>query len=81
MPLVELEKFTQRIFADLARAHLGASGVEAHIFDGGLSSLGLGPMIPARLMVEEADLSRARRILDEPPPPDDADDDWSGDGD
>lgn len=66
MALVELEKFADRVFADLARARLAAAGIETEIFDGGLSSLGLGPVIPARLMVEESDLARARAVLDEP---------------
>ncbi|MEQ9663328.1 MAG: DUF2007 domain-containing protein [Parasphingopyxis sp.] len=74
MALVELENYAERIYADLARSHLAASGIEAHIFDGGLSSLGLGPIIPARLMVEEADVGRARDILDNPP--EIADEDW-----
>ena len=67
MALVELDQFTDRVFADLARAHLAASGIEAQIFDGGLSSLGLGSIVPARLMVEERDADRARRVLDDPP--------------
>lgn len=69
MALVELERFNDRIFADLARTRLGADGIEAHVFDAGLSNLGLGPMFPARLMVDESDLERARAILDDPEAP------------
>jgi hypothetical protein len=66
MSLVELDQFADRVFADLARARLAASGIESVIFDGAISSLGLGPIIPARLMVDEADAKAAQAILDQP---------------
>ena len=66
MALVELERFDDRIFADLVRTRLAADGIDAHVFDAGLANLGLGPIFPARLMVDEADLDRARSILDDP---------------
>lgn len=66
MPLVEIESFADPLFATLAQARLAAEGIDAHVFDANLSSLGLGPIVPARLMVDEADIERARAVLDAP---------------
>ena len=65
MALVELAAFHDAVSADLARGHLEAAGIRAFVFDAGLSSLGLGAMIPARLMVEEDDRAAAERLLGE----------------
>ena len=65
MALVEIALFHNPLLAAMARARLAADGIEAVLFDGGLSSLGLGMMAPARLMVEEEDLEAARDILAE----------------
>ena len=65
MALVELASFPDMIAADIARGHLEASGIPAVLFDAGISSLGLGAMTPARLMVDEADLEAAERLLAE----------------
>lgn len=48
----------------MARLALGAEGIEAHIFDGGMAGLGLGFMTPARLMVIPEDAARARSVLE-----------------
>ncbi len=65
MALVELAVFHSPVGAEMARGRLAAEGIETLLFDGGLSSLGLGLMAPARLMVEEEDLEAAEAILAE----------------
>ncbi len=65
MALVEIASFPDMIAGDIARGHLEASGIRAFLFDAGLSSLGLGTMTPARLMVDEADRAEAERLLGE----------------
>lgn len=68
MGLVELARFQDGTEAELARLHLGSEGIEAVLFGSDMNSLGLGPMMPVRLMVLEEDLDEARRLLaDEPP--------------
>lgn len=61
MSLVAIAEYTDRLDADLARLTLAGEGVDSFIFDGGMASLGLGIMTPARIMVlpEEADLARS----------------------
>ncbi|MGF1549530.1 MAG: DUF2007 domain-containing protein [Sphingomonadaceae bacterium] len=63
MPLVELKRYEDRIAAEIARGRLAAEGIEAVLFDAGLSSLGVGGALPARLMVAEEDRPRAAAIL------------------
>jgi hypothetical protein len=63
MALVELKLFANGLEAEMARGRLAAEGIEAVVFDSGLSSLGLGAMAPARLMVSEEDLREAERVL------------------
>ena len=65
MALVELAVFNDALIAEIARSRLAADGIEAVLFDAGLSSLGLGAMTPVRLMVAEEDREAARRILSE----------------
>lgn len=65
MALVELATFHSPLSAEMARGRLAAEGIEAVLFDGGLSSLGLGMMAPARLMVEEEDFALAEAVLAE----------------
>jgi hypothetical protein len=65
--LVELAVFQSGIEAELARGRLAADGIEAILFDAGLSSLGIGAMTPVRLMVDEDDAPAARRLLAAPP--------------
>jgi hypothetical protein len=65
MALVELAMFQNPVAAEVARGRLASDGIESVLFGGGLASLGLGSMSPARLMVEEEDLATARAILDE----------------
>lgn len=63
MALVELASFGNRIEAEIVRGRLAAEGIETVLFDGGLSSLGLGGLAPARLMVDEDEKDRAERAL------------------
>lgn len=64
MPLVMVREYSDRIEADVARLGLEAEGIPAVLFDAGVSSLGLGPIASARLMVDESDVVRAKAILD-----------------
>jgi hypothetical protein len=64
MSLKPIAEYADRIEAEMARLTLGAQGIEAHIFDGGMASLGLGFMTPARLMVLPEDAARARAVLE-----------------
>jgi len=63
MALVEIETFPNAMIAEMARARLAAEGIEAVLFDGGVASIGLGGLMPARLMVPEADETLALRVL------------------
>lgn len=67
MGLVAVAEYGDPVSADLARLRLEAHGIASHIFDGGMASLGLGLMTPARLMVLKEDERAARRILEDPP--------------
>lgn len=64
MSLKAIAEYSDRIEAEMARLTLGAEGIEAHIFDGGMAGLGLGFMTPARLMVIPEDAARARSVLE-----------------
>ncbi|MFN3472746.1 MAG: DUF2007 domain-containing protein [Blastomonas sp.] len=64
MSLKAIAEYADRIEAEMARLTLGAQGIEAHIFDGGMAGLGLGFMTPARLMVLPEDAARARALLE-----------------
>jgi hypothetical protein len=63
MALVLLAEYSDRIDADVARLTLAAEGIEAFLFDAGMAGLGLGGMIPARLMVADTDAERARAVI------------------
>jgi hypothetical protein len=63
MKLVEVETFPSAMVAEMARARLVAEGIEAVLFDGGVASIGLGGLMPARLMVPEADKILALSLL------------------
>lgn len=49
--LVELARFQNKVEADLARLLLEAEGLTAIPFDEGMNYIGLGPIMPIRLMV------------------------------
>ena len=63
MALVELGRFDrQRAF--IIQGALEAEGIESFVFDGGASIAdGSWLLIPVRVMVEAAELSRARQLL------------------
>ena len=61
--LVELARFQNKVEADLARLLLEAEGLTAIPFDEGMNHVGLGPIMPIRLMVAERDYVEAARIL------------------
>jgi hypothetical protein len=61
--LVELARFNSRVEAELARLNLAAEGIEAVLFGAETGSLGLGPLMPVRLMVLEEDRGEAERVL------------------
>jgi len=63
--LKAIAEYADRIEAEMARLTLGAEGIEAQIFDGGMAGLGLGFMTPARLMVLPEDAARARAVLEQ----------------
>ena len=63
MALVELARFQNRTEAELARLNLEAEGIEAVLFGAEMGSLGLGPIMPVRLMVLEEDREEAARLL------------------
>ena len=65
MALVELAMFQNPLAAEVARGRLASEGIETTLFGGGLASLGLGSMSPARLMVDERHLEAAEAILAE----------------
>ena len=63
MGLVKIAQYPDRMAADLARLRLASQGIESVIFEGGMASLGLGMMTPARLMIAREDIDDARDIL------------------
>lgn len=65
MALKAIAEYSDRIEAEMARLALGAHGIDAHVFDGGMAGLGLGFLTPARLMVLPEDAPRARIVLQE----------------
>lgn len=64
MALVELGRFDRNL-ANILVGRLASEGIDAVAFDGGASIAdGSWLLIPVRVMVDELDLSRARRIVD-----------------
>lgn len=66
MSLVELARFNTRVEADVARMTLESHQIDAVLFDAEMHSyLGVGFLMPVRLMVLDDDLSDAAAILTE----------------
>lgn len=64
MALVELGRFDRNL-ANILVGRLASEGIDAVAFDGGASIAdGSWLLIPVRVMVDEADLRRARGILE-----------------
>lgn len=61
--LVEMARFQTRVEADLARLKLKSEGIDCVLFDAEISGVGLGPIMPVRLMVLDEDRIDAERIL------------------
>jgi len=63
MSLIELERFYTPIQAELARLRLEAAGIESVVFDSATTYVNAATGV--RLMVDEDDEVRARRVLAE----------------
>jgi hypothetical protein len=60
--MVELLKSSNPVRVSFLRAVLTDAGIETFVADSGAASL-WGSAIPARLMVDDADLARAKRLI------------------
>jgi hypothetical protein len=60
--MVELIKTTNPVRLSFLRAVLNDAGIESFVADAGAASL-WGSTIPARLMVDDADLAQAKRLI------------------
>jgi len=58
MPLVELERYYDRAQASIVQSALASEGIESVMFDREMVLF-----VPARLMVLDEDVSRARYVL------------------
>lgn len=66
MALVELERFSDGLEAQIVRGRLESEGIFALCFDGGMNIVeSAGLMIQVRVMVDEEELDAARAILAE----------------
>ena len=63
MALVELARFQTKVEADLARLLLEAEGFNPILFDEGMNYIGLGSIMPIRLMILEEEYGEAAGIL------------------
>ncbi len=63
MALVELARFYTSFEASVVRSALDADGIDAFLFDTEMNWGGLDGVVPVRLMVDEDDLGRARRVM------------------
>lgn len=64
MSLVELACYSTRVEADLARMLLESHGIDAVLFDAEMHSyLGVGSLLPVRLMALDSDSDDALSIL------------------
>ncbi len=63
MALVELQRFYTSFEASIVRSALEAEGIDSFLFDTEMNWGGLDGVVPVRLMVDEDDLARARRVL------------------
>ena len=63
MALVELARFYNPFEASVVRSALDAEGIDAFLFDTEMNWGGLDGVVPVRLMVDDDDLPRARRVM------------------
>jgi hypothetical protein len=61
--LVEIARYQNKVEADLARLLLESHGLTVELFDEGMSWMGLGSIMPTRLMVLVSEAEEAARIL------------------
>jgi hypothetical protein len=63
--LRELARFQLKVEADLARLLLEAEGMHPILFDEGMNYIGLGSIMPIRMMIHEEEYVEAAGILAE----------------
>ena len=63
--LVQLATFQNKVEADLARLLLENAGLDPVLFDEGMNYVGLGPIMPIRLMIPRTEYPEAAEILAE----------------
>ena len=63
MGLVELARFQTKVEADLARLLLEAEGLAPVLFDEGMNYIGLGSIMPIRLMILDEEYEAAAELL------------------
>jgi hypothetical protein len=64
MALVLAGTYLNGFEAAIARSRLEDEGVMSFVMDADMSSLGLGAIVPIRLMVDDEDLDAALKILE-----------------
>jgi hypothetical protein len=68
MALVLAARFYTASEAQIVQGRLSAEGVESYLFDTGINLVEVGGIAaPVRLMVDDEDLVRARRVLSDWP--------------
>ena len=63
MALVEVARFQTKVEADLARLVLEGEGLAPVLFDEGMNYIGLGSIMPIRMMVVEEEQQEALDLL------------------
>ena len=63
--LVEIARFQNKVEADLAVLLLEAEGFSPTLFDVGMNYIGLGPIMPIRLMIGRDEAGQALGLLAE----------------
>lgn len=63
MGLVEAARFQTKVQADVARLLLEAEDIDVVLFDEGMNYIGLGSIMPIRLMVLEEEAQEAIELL------------------
>ena len=63
--LVEIARFQNKVEADLAVLLLEAEGLSPVLFDVGMNYIGLGPIMPIRLMIAGDEAEQALALLAE----------------
>ncbi|MEA3061205.1 MAG: hypothetical protein QOJ94_986 [Sphingomonadales bacterium] len=64
MALVEVARFYNSFQGGAAQSRLTSEGIESFLFDINMNWEGMGGVIAIRLMVDEDDLARARRLIE-----------------